>query len=188
MDADESVVPDAIEPIILWRRWRYDATGHRLASWIQHYVWPPAECVATCRRAHTSWSHVYWCSPTPAAEAVPPPQHRAPDENCVCGIYGLYSLAGLFEELTPHSAIIGRIAAYGKVIRGRGANGDFQGARCERARVIDLYVFDGRTSVGLALHRTYGVPVAIIPQMLGMIPDPDHRIGELARWLTEEAA
>ena len=85
--------PDSIEPLELWRAWKYD--GQRLVSPYSHDRWAPLGAFeATCRKQEHD---------------VP-----APVEGCTCGIYALADPDGL-----PSSAIVfGMVKLWGRVIRG----------------------------------------------------------------------
>jgi hypothetical protein len=91
--------PDAIEPLELWRSWRYERG--RLLSVYNDDEWAPGEPF------EASCGHV---------------EHGiAPAQDCSCGIYALYDPRGL-----PEGEVYGKVKIWGEVVRGsRGARAQY---------------------------------------------------------------
>ena len=71
--ADVFAVPDFVEPVVAYRKWRI--VDGRLRSLYMPVFWTEAERRAECRFAPSTG---------PGARTAP---HMAPDPTCVCGIY-----------------------------------------------------------------------------------------------------
>jgi Type II/IV secretion system protein len=144
--------PDAIEPLELWRAWRYDRG--RLFSVYQDEEWAPGEPYeATCEYAA---QHVAPCD-RPSEENGE--QCTVPSDDCTCGIYALYDPRGL-----PESVVYGKVNVWGKVIRGS------YGARAQYAYPSELHVPEWLEDQEAL--RSYGVPIVVNPGPAPPEPDP----------------
>jgi hypothetical protein len=133
-ELDTGPIPDFIEPLEAWRVWRVSMRQGRvvLQSLYAGVVWEPAApLVASCTGGHRS----RW---TPWRRR--PNDHRAPELDCRCGIYGVQSAAAARSYLeTPpllcrDDRVIGRVALWGDVVEGP------SGWRASHAYPIELFL------------------------------------------------
>jgi hypothetical protein len=160
--------PDYIEPVEAWRIWLVDS-GCRLRSVFFEAGWDPGEpleagCLRWRRSLRPPWRII-------------PSTHSAPEERCVCGIYGAASLEDAQRYAAhplPASAlcrVIGRVALWGEVVECE------TGWRASTAYPACLYVpsylpmlrridpfAPGPEEIAADLAR-YGVPVELVDSL-----------------------
>jgi hypothetical protein len=133
-DVGMDSIPDLAEPIEAWRVWRVGLCQGRvvLTSVFTNVVWEPAVPLAAfCSMGHRSLSRPW---------RVELNDHRAPDLDCRCGIYGVPSVAAArpYLERPPvlcrDERVIGRVALWGSVVEGQ------SGWRASHAYPIELFV------------------------------------------------
>jgi hypothetical protein len=152
---DGITVPDAIDPIVGWRYWRMDRTGHLLASlggsgrgWKAGRP-KKASCASQRNPNDFRFEHV---------SGIMTASHESPEERCRCGIYAARTLEELRSQmlLGLGIAVVGEVLLWGKVIPGS------RGYRAQYAYPKHLYVMarglrrEGRMMEAL---RIYGTPV-----------------------------
>jgi hypothetical protein len=150
-----SLVPDLIEPVIGYREWV--VIGEELLSPLARMRWDAgpmrAECLARCRRAGGLWRQ-------------PSPHHGpAPDSDCVCGIYALF---------TPHdrrgrdplALVRGAVVLWGRIEVHATA-----GMRAEFARIVALALPSPPSRPG---------PVIRVAQLLGVEAVPGEQLTQAA--------
>ena len=134
LDLAADPVPDYVEPVEAWRVWRVARReGHVvLQSLFAGVVWEPAvPLVASCTGGHRS----RW-----APWRKTPNDHAAPELDCLCGIYGVRSVAAARSYLerpallSRDDRVIGRVALWGTVVEGPA------GWRASHAYPIELFV------------------------------------------------
>jgi hypothetical protein len=155
-DETEVLVPDAIEPIVALRAFRYDGR-------------PSSPGLISLTRAREKWTEHGWtrarCS-TFLGDVLfsRPPSHRAPMEGCTCGLYALKvgpntpTLARLAWDIgaghPARSIVIGRVQLAGKIIEHE------LGYRAELARIVELIPVSSQRGLAKRLARTYAARVS----------------------------
>jgi hypothetical protein len=150
----ELLAPDAIEPLELWRTWNYEQgrlISHNRATWEPGQALE-ARCSAVDARAEEAEQAELarelvrrW--PTASRERIQMSddelgdelgalfadvfRHVTPEVDCTCGIYALDDPA-----CCPPGVIYGKVALWGKVVRGE------TGARAQLGYPTALYVPD----------------------------------------------
>jgi hypothetical protein len=163
------VVPDALEPLELWRTWSYD--GERLCSH-NGTAWKPGQaleagCLRTDHRAEAAKvEDLARCVarqwPAGSRERVllsdqelqdelatvfsQALRHTTPEVDCTCGIYALDNARSC-----PAGVVYGKVALWGKVVRGD------LGARAQFGYPTALFVPDHL--LGDEALREYMVPL-----------------------------
>jgi hypothetical protein len=163
--------PDYIEPVEAWRIWLVDS-AFRLRSVFFEAGWTPGEpleagCLRWRRSLRPPWRIV-------------PSAHAAPEERCVCGIYGAASVGDAQRYAAhplPASAlcrVIGRVSLWGEVVE---CETGWRASAAYPARIyvptyipllrrIDPFAPDPEEiAEGL---RAYGVPVDLVPSLDGV--------------------
>lgn len=149
--------PDAIEPISAYRGWRVTGTG-LLQSWYEDSLWPGGEM----RRAERNV-----CTGDDGDEHP----GRAPDEDCICGLYGMFRLEDVVSQIgllkgwqdpPDYRYAIGRAEYWGKTIIGT------HGLRAEFARAVEVFPF----WPGINYER---LGVSIGPPLMDML-EIDHEV------------
>jgi len=134
VDLHRDPIPDYVEPVEGWRVWRVALREGRivLQSLFADAVWEPAvPLAASCTGGHRPlWKP--W--------RKEPNDHAAPNLDCLCGIYGVRSVAAARSYLERPALlcrddrVIGRVALWGNVVEGPA------GWRASRAYPIELFV------------------------------------------------
>jgi hypothetical protein len=160
MDDASLRIPDAIEPIVAYRAWRYSIEGRRAqldplngplsSPWMGASPWDGAA---------SNWV-------TASCTVLPEFHHDVPSEDCSCGFYSVKEI----EFAVDHASILhhigfggsgrrvpvvlGRIELSGKVIE------HDVGYRAERARIAELIPFSGTEHAVMVLANRLGVGLA----------------------------
>jgi hypothetical protein len=159
MERSPDWVPDAIEPIIGYRLWRY-RLGRRGAQLRSIAAVHPLGRRGAWHGAGSKWV-VASCQ-----QHGTDPRHLAPIEDCTCGFYAFNSIFPLLEwgfamekverqQLgeSDRGFVLGRVQLAGKVIAH-----DY-GYRAERARILELIPFRGTEGSIRDLAARLGVAV-----------------------------
>lgn len=155
-------IPDAIEPIVAYRAWRYD-------------VMTGLPCLASLTSEET-WGNDGWTRAECRLWATEPPgdgtPHHAPVERCTCGFYALKALDQPLLLMVAmnrrrfrskgQGCIVGKVQLAGKVIE------HDEGYRAELARVLEFMPFRGQETVAEVLALTYGTRVST--ELAGLDP------------------
>jgi hypothetical protein len=187
-----SAVPDAIEPLVGWRYWRLDRAGRLTSLGAGRQLWEPGRALrARCRHERIDPFDERWR----LVDGFAYRPHRAPGEDCVCGIHAARDLASLRSQrlfgLRYDAA--GEVSVWGKVIPGELA------CRAELAYPKSIYVIrsrhadDERTvaalsaygvAVDLVSHRDvcFSLALALRRQLGRVAPAGTGRLHERSRW------
>jgi hypothetical protein len=163
----EAPAPDAIQPIVGYRAWRYEPND----------AWSPLHPMA--RRPGEVWRAGGWTQARCLAGGLSAyvrrsreqGRHPAPQEGCTCGLYAMRGLDELLIDLATlgipviawTGVILGRVELAGKVIE------HDRGYRAERGRVAELFSSPARLEVPFAVAATYDVPVTDIDHLLDTV-------------------
>jgi len=119
--ADVFAVPDFVEPVVAYRKWRI--VDGRLRSLYMPVFWTEAERRAECRFAPSTG---------PGAGTAP---HMAPDPTCVCGIYASHKPDYQFPTI-DFRGVTGVVTVWGSI------EVHADGLRAEYARVEALALYE----------------------------------------------
>ena len=158
-------IPDAIEPLVGWRYWRFDFERGRLLSLAgPHAEWRPGQALqAGCRFRSIDPTDRRFQLVTGYATRP----HASPGEGCTCGIYAAKDLT----QLRRHALfglgrmVVGEVSLWGTVIPGR------RGYRAEYGYPSRLFVSDRtatRHPAVLGGLEAYGVTVEVVPDRLAI--------------------
>ncbi len=160
MDDPSFRIPDAIEPIVAYRAWRYSIEGGRAQlDPLNGSLHGPLMRTSPWDGAASNWV-------TASCMLFPESDHDVPSEDCSCGFYSSKEIEfAVFLASMPHlmgfsgsgrraPVVLGRIQLSGKVIE------HAIGYRAERARIAELIPFDGTERSVMVLANRLGVGLA----------------------------
>lgn len=153
-------VPDAIEPLVGWRYWRFHRRRKLLASLGDvGFSWmPQAPFAAACTSGQRDPFDIRFRF----VSGLVTDAHGSPDERCRCGVYAARSLEDLRGQMLTGLAlsVVGEVYLWGKIIPGE------LGFRAQYAYPKHLYVLrrtmDGDKRAMVDALSVYGAPVDVI--------------------------
>jgi hypothetical protein len=122
--------PDLIQPVIGFRAWTIEKDEWLRSRGAGNTRWDVGTNEAKCGGRDLVSSVPYGLSPGPT-------DHDAPDRNCECGFYAIYSLRDLVSSYGVDSdVVIGAVVAWGRM------EVHASGFRAQLARIVALGVLD----------------------------------------------